>query len=314
MLEMRRLQLLHELRARGTLAAVGQAMSLTPSGVSQQLAVLQREVGAALVEKIGRNVRLTAVGELLADHAEALLDRLEEAENDLTSRAGRVAGTFRIGAFATAITHLVAPGLPALAVRYPGLRVEIEHDGTDRSLHRLVLGELDLVLADEYEHFPRRRDRRLTHEPLLAEAVRIALPRRHALTRRPGPIPLSELVHAVWASGTPNSSHAAMVINLCNEFGGFHPDIRHRSDDPDVLLAFVGKARAVTLVPQMVDAELDPAVEVRELADHRPTRRLLAWFRTSAALSPATKAVLDAMRVAAPALSEASVTWAQADH
>ncbi|WP_170211874.1 LysR substrate-binding domain-containing protein [Saccharothrix australiensis] len=293
---MRRLQILHELRARGTLVAVGQALSLSPSGVSQQLTLLQREVGVPLVEKIGRNVRLTPAGELLAEHAEALLNRLEEAENDLAARGGRVTGTFRIGAFASAITRLVAPCLPALTVRHPSLRVEVEHHETDRALHRLALGEIDLVLANEYEHLPRRRDHRLAHEPLLVEAVRVALPRRHTLTRRPGPIPLAELARAVWASGTQNTSHASMVTNLCNQLGGFHPDIRHRSDDPGVLLALVGKGRATTLVSQLVDAELDPAIEVRDLADHQPTRRLLAWFRASAAVRPATAAVLGALR------------------
>lgn len=295
-LEMRRLQLLHELRSRGTLAAVGRALSLTPSGVSQQLAVLQREVGVALVERVGRNIRLTPSGELLADHAGALLARLAEAEHDLTSNIGHITGTLRVGAFATAISHLVAPSLPALARRYPGLRVEIEHDETDQALHRLALGELDVVLAEEYEHFPRHRDSRLTHEPLLEEPVRIALPRQHPLARSAGPVPLAGLAHSVWVCGKPNTSHASMVTSICNQVGGFHPDIRHRSDDPAVLLALVGTARATTLLPRLVDAELDPTVEMREIADLQPTRQVLAWVRTSATGRPASRILLDALR------------------
>lgn len=298
-LEMRRLQLLHELRSRGTLAAVGRALSLTPSGVSQQLAVLQREVGVPLVERVGRNIRLTPAGELLADHAEALLNRLEKAESDLFSHSGNITGTFRIGAFSTAITHLVVPCLPALTERYPRLRVEIEHDETDQVLRRLALGELDLALVDEYDHSPRRRDRRLSHETLLAEPVRIALPRQHPLAGRPGPVALSGLANSVWASGTPGTSHAAMVANICNRLGGFHPDIRHRSDDPAVLLALVGTARATTLLPGLVDAELDPTVMVRDIAGRRPTRQILAWVRAAAAVRPATAIMLEALRDAA---------------
>jgi DNA-binding transcriptional LysR family regulator len=295
-LEMRRLQLLYELRARGTLAAVGRALSMTPSGVSQQLTVLQREVGVQLVERVGRNIRLTPAGELLADHAEALLGRLEQAENDLTAQTGRIAGTFRIGAFAAAITHLLAPCLPALAGRHPGLRIEIEHDESDQALHRLALGELDLVLVEEYEQFPRHRDRRLSHEPLLAEPVRIALPRRHPLAMRPGPVPLSGLASSVWAAGTPGTSHASMVTIICNRLGGFHPDIRHRSDDPAVLLALVGTACAATFVPGLVDPGPNPAVEVRDIAGRRQTRRVLAWVRTAAANRPVMRIVLDAVR------------------
>lgn len=295
-LEIRRLQLLHELRARGTLAAVGRALSLTPSGVSQQLAVLQREVGVQLVERVGRNIRLTPAGELLADHAEAVLTRLEQAETDLTSHAGLVTGTFRVGAFAAAITHLVAPCLPALGRRHPGLRIEIEHDETDRALHRLALGELDLVLVEEYEHLPRHRDNRLSHEPLLAEPVRVALPRQHPLAERPGPVALSALANSVWVAGTPGTSHASMVTAICNRLGGFHPDIRHRSDDPAVLLSLVGTARATTFLPGLIDAEPHPAVEVRDIAGRRQTRQVLAWARKSAATRPAAKTILAALR------------------
>lgn len=296
MLDVRRLQLLYELRSRGTLAAVGQALSLTPSGVSQQLAVLQREVGVALVERVGRNIRLTSAGELLADHAEALLDRLEEAERDLTSHTGHIAGTFRIGAFSTAITNLVVPVLPALAERHPDLRVDITHDETDRALRELALGELDLVLADEYEQFPRQRDHRLTHEPLLVEPVRVAFPVRHPLAGRPGPVALAGLADSIWVAGTPDTSHAAMVTALCTRLGGFRPDIRHRSDDPTVLLALVGTARAATLLPRLVNADEHPGVEVRDIAGHRPTRRVLAWVRTSARRRPVVKIMLDAVR------------------
>lgn len=300
MLEIRRLQLLHELRARGTLAAVGRALSLTPSGVSQQLTVLQREVGVQLVERVGRNIRLTPAGELLADHAEALLTRLEQAANELTSHTGHITGTFRIGAFSSAITRLVAPCLAPLAARHPGLRVEIEHDETDQALHRLALGELDLVLVDEYEHFPRQRDRRLTHEPLLTETVRLALPRRHPLARRPGPVSLSGLAGSVWVAGTPGTSHATMVTNICNRFGGFHPDIRHRSDDPGVLLTLVDAACATTFLPGLVDGMVDatrhPEVEVRDIAGRRPTRQVLAWVRKPAAGRAVTTIMLDALR------------------
>jgi DNA-binding transcriptional LysR family regulator len=270
-------------------------LSLTPSGVSQQLTVLQREVGVPLVERVGRNIRLTPAGELLADHAEALLTRMEQAENDLTSHTGLISGTFRIGAFSAAITNLVAPCLPDLAGRHPDLRIEIDHDETDEALNRLALGELDLVLIDEYENVPRHRDRRLSHEPLLVEPVRIALPRQHPLTQRPGPVTLSGLANTVWAAGTPGTGHASMVTNLCNRLGGFHPDIRHRSDDPAVLLTLVGTARAATLLPGLVNAGRDPSVEVRDIAGCRQTRQVLAWVRKSTVTRPVTRIMLDVL-------------------
>src|SRR3954453_11640160 len=92
MLELRRLRLLRELRERGTIAAVADALQFTPSAVSQQLSILERESGVRLLEKAGRGVRLTDAALVLADHAEALLERAALAEADLAAAAGTVAG------------------------------------------------------------------------------------------------------------------------------------------------------------------------------------------------------------------------------
>jgi len=80
MLELRRLRLLRELHERGTIAAVADALQFTPSAVSQQLAMLEREAGVALLERAGRGVRLTDAAVVLVGHADALLDRAARAE------------------------------------------------------------------------------------------------------------------------------------------------------------------------------------------------------------------------------------------
>src|SRR3954449_10123053 len=92
MLELRRLRLLRELRERGTIAAVADALQFTPSAVSQQLSILERESGVRLLEKAGRGVRLTDAALVLVAHAEVLLERAALAEADLAAAAGTVAG------------------------------------------------------------------------------------------------------------------------------------------------------------------------------------------------------------------------------
>src|SRR5918995_6940762 len=98
MLDLRRLRLLRELQARGTIAAVAEALQYTPSAVSQQLAVLEREAGVPLLEKAGRTLRLTDAALVLVGHAAALLERAALAEADLAAAAGPVAGPGRIAA------------------------------------------------------------------------------------------------------------------------------------------------------------------------------------------------------------------------
>src|ERR671930_1634455 len=115
MLDLHRLRLLHELEARGTIAAVADALQFTPSAVSQQLSVLEREAGVPLLERAGRGVRLTDAALVLVDHAEALLERAELAEADLAAVAGTVAGRARIASFESVAVHLALPAMQSLA-------------------------------------------------------------------------------------------------------------------------------------------------------------------------------------------------------
>src|SRR4029453_18008939 len=125
MLDLHRLRLLRELRERGTIAAVADALQYTPSAVSQQLAVLEREAGVPLLERAGRGVRLTDAGLVLANHAEALLERVELAESDLAAASGKVAGRARIASFQSAAFPLVVPAMRSLGRDAPHLGGEL---------------------------------------------------------------------------------------------------------------------------------------------------------------------------------------------
>src|SRR6478609_12184915 len=108
MLDVRRLRLLRELSLRGTIVAVAEAMTFTPSAVSQQLAALEREAGVRLLERTGRRVTLTPAGVALVRHAEAVLERLEQAAAELAGAARGPAGPLRIGTFPSA-TRAIMP-------------------------------------------------------------------------------------------------------------------------------------------------------------------------------------------------------------
>src|SRR3954468_22172861 len=125
MLDLRRLRLLRELHARGTIAAVADALRYTPSAISQQLAMLEREAGVPLLERAGRGVRLTDPALVLVGHAEALLERAEVAEAELAAAAGIVAGRGRIAGFESVALQLALPAMAALARDAPRLRCEL---------------------------------------------------------------------------------------------------------------------------------------------------------------------------------------------
>src|SRR5689334_10308167 len=155
MIDVRRLLLLRELQARGTVAAVAEATAYSPSAVSQGLAALEREAGVQLTERVGRRLRLTEAGLRLVEHAGALLERLEIVEAELQAAADLVAGRLRLGALQTPSVTLVPSALSALGERHPALRVELVEAEPEQSLPAVALGELDVAIAEEYQHAPR---------------------------------------------------------------------------------------------------------------------------------------------------------------
>ncbi|MGH3379247.1 MAG: LysR family transcriptional regulator [Actinoallomurus sp.] len=290
MLDLRRLRLLRELHARGTIASVADALSYSPSTVSHQLAELQREAGVLLFERDGRRLRLTEAARVLVRHADALLTRMERAEAEMAAAAGVVAGTVRITAFQTASISLVAPALAGLADRHPGLRLEVTEAEPDQAFDALLRRECDVAVCDEYGSQRRPRPRGLTFEELYTEPVRLVLPRGHPATH------LRELVGAAWAGGHPGTSHERLLAHACSTVGGFAPDIRHRATDLLVLLALVGTGRAVTLLPDLSRPDRDPSVTVR---DTGIARRVLTVVRDDGLARPALAAVRTALREAA---------------
>src|SRR5262245_45688215 len=107
MLDVRRLRLLRDLARHGTIAAVAAAHTYTPSAVSQQLAILEREAGVALLTRTGRGVTLTDAGAMLVEHAEAVLTRLEEADAAMAAVRTGVSGPLRIAAYPSAVRTLL---------------------------------------------------------------------------------------------------------------------------------------------------------------------------------------------------------------
>src|SRR4051812_43318940 len=141
MLDLRRLRLLRELHHRGTIAAVADALQFTPSAVSQQLAILEREAGVKLLARAGRGVRLTDPALVLVGHAGALLERAALAEADLAAAAGTVAGRARIAGFQSAALRLVPPAMGAPAPDAPRPPCELVEAQPAQAPPPLALGE-----------------------------------------------------------------------------------------------------------------------------------------------------------------------------
>jgi DNA-binding transcriptional LysR family regulator len=304
MLELRRLRLLRELNERGTIAAVADALQFTPSAVSQQLAMLEREAGVPLLERAGRGVRLTDPALVLVSHAEALLERAALAEADLAAAAGTVAGRGRIAGFQSVTLRLALPAIEALARDAPRLRCEVIEAEPEVALPALALGDVDLVLGDEWQHQPLRLPEGVQRHDLLRDEVHVILPADHPAARRhDDAVPLAELAGATWATGHAGMAWEEMTQRTCRGLGGFDPDIRHRANDATISLALVARGLAVTLLPDLPLPDDHPGIAVRAIAEGPVSRAIFAATRTADATRPSTQALLGAVRDAAAALT-----------
>ena len=302
MLDLRRLRLLRELSERGTIAAVADALQFTPSAVSQQLAMLEREAGVPLLERAGRGVRLTDAALVLVDHAKALLERAELAEADLAAAAGTVAGRGRIAGFESVALRLALPAMELLARDAPRLRCELIEAEPEQALPALALGDVDLVLGDEWQHQPVRLPEGVQRHELLSDPVNLLLPRKHPAARRhPDAVPIAELAGEAWATGHVGMAWHEMTHRTCRELGGFDPDVRHRTNDATVSLALVARGLAVTMLPDLPLPTRYPGAAVRSIAEGSVSRAIFAATRTADAARPSTQALLAAIRDAVTA-------------
>jgi DNA-binding transcriptional LysR family regulator len=303
MLDLRRLRLLHELHRRGTVGAVAEALSYSPSTVSQQLRVLEREAGTPLFEPAGRRVRLTDAALVLAAHAEQLLGGVERAEADLAAAAaGAVAGVVRVGSFQTASLQLLLPAMEALRRTHPGVEVRLVESETEPALEALPSHGVDLVLADEWSGTPRARRPGIDREDLFVEPVLIALPAAHPGAAG-GPVRLEGLAGAAWATGYAGGGMEALVRRVC-AMAGFEPIVRHQTNELSMLLALVAGGHAVTLLPEIAFAGGHEGVAVRPLAGIDAERTVFTAARTGADRRPALAAVREAVRDASTVVRE----------
>jgi DNA-binding transcriptional LysR family regulator len=292
MLDLHRLRLLRELKHRGTLAAVAKALSYNPSTISQQLAVLEREVGVPLLEPVGRRVRLTAEAELLVGHAEAVLEQLERAEADIALMRGTPAGTIRIATFQTVAHSLVLPMLTSLRTHQPAMRPDVTQLEAQRALPALLAGDYDVVVAEEYPGATTPVLPGLEYEQLCLDPLLLAVPDGWGLGDAPT---ADELADRPWVMETPVNPARAWAVQSCRAMG-FEPRIRFES--PDVLLhvRLVEAGHAAAFLPGLVRRCGHPDVRLRPLPGEVQQRTIFTGIRTGTSAHPAIRHVRRELR------------------
>ncbi|GIG00870.1 LysR family transcriptional regulator [Catellatospora citrea] len=293
MLDVRRLRLLRDLARLGTIAAVAEAHTYSPSAVSQQLATLQREAGVPLIERTGRGVTLTPAGTALVRHTETVLAALEAASATLAAARTGLHGTVRIGAFPTAVRTLLPAALVALARDHPALDLTVTELDPVAMPDALRERRLDVALLHDYDLAPVVPDPTVDSTPLLDETVYLAVPDDFTV----GDDPVHAARDADWIVGTPGTLCHTVAIRVC-QAAGHSLRARHHADDFTAVLALVAAGQGVALVPQLGAVQPPPGVRLVPLASRRRTR---IAYRRGAGDHPAVAACIAAIRTATTA-------------
>ncbi|WP_446220480.1 LysR family transcriptional regulator [Micromonospora sp. IBHARD004] len=295
MLDVRRLRLLRDLAHLGTIAAVAEAHTYTPSAVSQQLAALEREAGVPLLERTGRRVTLTPAGAVLAQHAETVLAALERATAAMAAAGSGLSGPLRIGAFPTAVRTLLPAALVTLGREHPGLELMVSELDPAAVPDALRDRRLDVGLMHDYDVAPVEPDHALDGAPLLDETVFLAVPAAARAAADTDPIRGAR--DAAWIVGSPGTLCHTVALRVCRT-AGFMPQVRHHADDFATVLALVAAGQGVSLVPQLAAAQPPAGVQLVPLPTRRRTR---IAYRRGAATHPAVAACVTAIRASTKA-------------
>jgi DNA-binding transcriptional LysR family regulator len=293
MLDVRRMRVLREVAAQGSFSAAAEALSFTQSAVSQQVAALEREAGTRLVERGSRGIRLTPAGQALVSHADAILSRLDDAEQELAAIAGLRGGRLRTASFQSAGATLVPRALAEFHRRHPEVDLSASTAEGLEARDRLRCGEIDVAIVEDFEAQPLISPD-LETEHLLDDPYYIALPTGHRLADRKR-VALTDLADEDWINSCPGTTCDQVVLNACRA-AGFEARVVVQCDANDQMQACVAGGLGVALWPQLALAHVRPGVVVKPVAGTQVVRRVHAATLAGAYLSPATEAMLAILR------------------
>jgi DNA-binding transcriptional LysR family regulator len=296
-LNVSRLRVLRELAHRGSITAVAEALWLTPSAVSQQLAALERETGVQLVERAGRGVRLTNAGSVLAEHSERVFEALDEAASALRALQAEPAGRLRVASFPSVVRLVLPPVMARLRERFPALRLEVEGLEAEQSLEALRLGHTDVAVIDDLTWSAQRRHDGLRRTELFGTPLVVAFAAGGAWAARET-VGWSDLHDVPQVSEPRTSAFARSIEDVCRR-AGFEPQIDARVHDAGAMLALVEAGGMVAVLPELAVLGQPQAVEWRPLT---PTveRRLIAATRVGQDELPAVRELVEELSAAEP--------------
>lgn len=293
MLDVRKMRVLQEVAERGSFSAAAEALGYTQSAVSQQVAGLEREAGARLVERGARGIRLTDAGAAVVRHADVILARLSAAEAELEAIAGLRGGRLRMAAFESAASSIMPPAIAAFSQRHPAVELSMALLEPEDSLPQLRAGELDLIITFESRPTDAVVDGiALVH--LLDDPMFLVLADDHPLARRRN-LRLADMAGEAWIGGQAGCECNRLILRSCAA-AGFDPRIAFETDEYSAVQGLVAAGVGVSLIAELGLINARDDIVVRSLGRETPVRQIHAATLAEGYRSPATQAMVEILR------------------
>lgn len=287
------LAVFREVARLGSFTAAARTLGYTQSAISRQISTLEAEFGGVLFDRLPRGVRLTEEGRSLIPHAEAVLDRLNAATDDLRALRNLAAGRLRVGAFPTADAALVPWAMAAFAAAHPAVTISLVEGVTRRHVSRLQAGDIDLAVVSSAPETD-LDGLQLVH--LLDDPMFVALPPGHPLTGLPV-LRLADLADKSWIAGSARPEETL-------HGAGFQPRIEFVAREWIAKQGLVAAGLGITLIPSLAAGAARRDIELVALHpdDDVPVRSVYAATPLGLTPSPAASAFIDVLHEAATAL------------
>ncbi|MPZ96921.1 MAG: LysR family transcriptional regulator [Propionibacteriales bacterium] len=286
MITLVQLRVIDAVRRHGSVTAAARDLHYTQPSLSHHLSRLETEVGARLLQRVGRGIRLTEAGLLLADRAAEIIGRVDSATAEVSTLVGLDAGRVRLAGFGSVMSSLVPQAAAILGRHHPGLEVALTDTHPEESLQLLRAGHVDIAVIFRYHDTADEDDGvRLIHlldDPLF-------------LLTTDGGTTLTAHKDTPWIAGCERCrSH---LVEMC-ESEGFSPRLAYTTDDMVVMQTLVAAGMGVTTIPGLaLRAHRDPTITATQLPN--PSRQIFAATFGDPPDPPATAALLAALEEAA---------------
>jgi DNA-binding transcriptional LysR family regulator len=280
------LRIIDAVRRHGSVTAAAKELTYTQPAISHHLTRLEAQLGARLVQRAGRGIRLTPAGRLLADRAAEIVGRVDSATTELATLVGLNAGRVRLAGFNSVMSSLVPRAAAVLTQQHPGLELGLTDVHPDEALEQLRAGQADVAVIFRYDDTnPEDQSVRLTH--LLDDPL-------YLLTTGGGTT-LTDHARTPWIAGCERCR--THLVDMCRD-AGFSPHLAYTSDDMVVMQSLVAAGMGVTTIPGLaLHAHRHPAITATRLPV--PPRRIYAATYGEPPDPPATAALVAALTRAA---------------